>query len=137
MTLMMKREITKGHLPRIRLEYDRLETELHSLKDELSNSVLIYQDFCARTLVLKKREDELLHTINELRSKKSELQKVRLNKSLLQSEYQDSNADFINPNPEIKQEDIISMNDVFFGPIPKNVVANRILIHRIGQTSSP
>jgi hypothetical protein len=37
MTLMMKREITKGHLPRIKLEYDRLETELHSLKTELSN----------------------------------------------------------------------------------------------------
>jgi hypothetical protein len=55
MTLMMKREITKGHLPRIRLEYVRLETELHSLKAELSNTVLIYQDFCDRTLVLKKR----------------------------------------------------------------------------------
>jgi hypothetical protein len=48
MTLMMKREITKGHLPRIRLEYVRLETELHSLKAELSNTVIIYQDFCAR-----------------------------------------------------------------------------------------
>jgi hypothetical protein len=51
MTLMMKREITKGHLPRIRLEYVRLEIELHSLNAELSNTVLIYQGFCDRTLV--------------------------------------------------------------------------------------
>ncbi len=30
--------IAKGHLPRVRLEYDRLKAELNSLEDEKSNS---------------------------------------------------------------------------------------------------
>ncbi|MGC2309319.1 MAG: hypothetical protein WA461_13020, partial [Nitrososphaeraceae archaeon] len=31
-------KIAKGHLPRVRLEYDRLKAELDSLEDEKSNS---------------------------------------------------------------------------------------------------
>lgn len=49
----------------------------------------------------------------------------------------DSNAEFINPDPEIKQEDIISTSDVLFGAILKSVVAILILVHRIEHTSSP
>ena len=76
-------KIANGYLPRVRLEYDRLkeeksslEAELNSLKAEVNNSVRIYQDFCDRNLELKKREDELQQTINELETKKIELQKT-------------------------------------------------------------
>ena len=73
-------KIANGYLPRVRLEYDRLkeeksslEAELNSWKAELSNTVRTYQDFCDRNLKLKKREDELQLSINELEAKKAEL----------------------------------------------------------------
>ena len=76
-------KIANGYLPRVRLEYDRLkeeksslEAELNSWKAELSNTVRIYQGFCDRNLELKKREDELQHSINELDAKKTELQET-------------------------------------------------------------
>jgi predicted transcriptional regulator len=60
-------KIANGYLPRVRLEYDRVEeelnsriAELNSLKAEVNNSVRIYQQFCDRNLELNKREDELL-----------------------------------------------------------------------------
>ena len=66
-------KIANGYLPRVRLEYDRLkeeksslEAELNTWKAEISNAVRIYQRFCDRNLELKKREDELQHSINEL-----------------------------------------------------------------------
>jgi chromosome segregation ATPase len=103
-------KIANGHLPRVRLEYDRLKAELNSLKAEIRNSVQIYQQFCDRNLELKKREDELQLTINELETKKTELQKTRFNDSL--SQLQENNADTTNLNPEVKQEGVISTNDV-------------------------
>ena len=66
--------------------------ELNSLEADVSNSVQIYQDFCDRNIELKKREDELLNTINELEAKKTDLQKIRLNGSLSQSEFQDNDT---------------------------------------------
>jgi septal ring factor EnvC (AmiA/AmiB activator) len=73
-------KIANGYLPRVRLEYDRLkeeksslEAELNSCKAELSNTVRTYQDFCDRNLKLKKREDELQLSINELEAKEAEL----------------------------------------------------------------
>jgi hypothetical protein len=73
-------KIANGYLPRVRLECDRLkeekrslEAELNSLEAEKRNSVRIYQDFCDRNLELKKREDELQLSINELEVKEAEL----------------------------------------------------------------
>ena len=73
-------KISNGYLPRVRLEYDRLkeeksslEAELNSLEAEKRNSVRIYQNFCDRNLELKKRQDELQLSINELEVKKAEL----------------------------------------------------------------
>ena len=71
-------KIANGYLPRIRLEYDRLkrknsEAELNSWKVEISNAVRIYQQFCDRNIVLKKREDELQHSVNKLEAKEAEL----------------------------------------------------------------
>ena len=93
-------KIANGYLPRIRLEYDRLQGELNSWKDELRNTVRIYQDFCDRNLALKKREDELQLSISELERKET-----RLNESL--SEFQEN--DDINL---VKEEEVISMINV-------------------------
>ncbi len=73
-------KIANGYLPRVRLEFDRLKEEKNSLeaqmnswKAELTNTVQIYQQFCDRILGLKKREDELQLSINELEAKEAEL----------------------------------------------------------------
>ena len=58
---------------------DRAKADLGSLKAEITNVVRTYQDFCDRNLELKKREDELQLTINELETTKVELQKTMLN----------------------------------------------------------
>lgn len=83
-------KIANGYLPRVRLEYDKLQQEINSTKAELnswkaavSNEVRVYQDFCDRNLALKNREDELQHNIEELEAKKT-----ILNKSL--SEFEES-----------------------------------------------
>jgi chromosome segregation ATPase len=76
-------KITNGYLPRVRLEYDRLneeksslEAEISSRRAELNNIARTYQQFCDRNLELKKREDELQYSINELEAKESELQRT-------------------------------------------------------------
>ncbi|MGA6989595.1 MAG: hypothetical protein WBX81_04215 [Nitrososphaeraceae archaeon] len=63
-----------------RLEYDRvkeekssLQAEINSWRTELNNIALTYQDFCDRNLKLKKREDDLQLSINELEAKEAEL----------------------------------------------------------------
>jgi predicted transcriptional regulator len=73
-------KIANGYLPRVRLEYDRAKEELNSTKAELNsqkaaiiNEARVYQDFCDRNLELKKREDELKLSINELEAKEAEL----------------------------------------------------------------
>ena len=66
-------KIANGYLPRVRLEYDRLKDELNSWKAELRNTVQIYQGFCDRNIVLKKRENELQLSLNQLEAKEAEL----------------------------------------------------------------
>jgi predicted transcriptional regulator len=103
-------EIAKGHLPRARLEYDRVKAELNSWKAELSNTVRIYQGFCDRNLELKNREDELQLTINQLEEKRAELQKTGSNEC--PPEIQKNNADDTNLNLKAKLEEIISTSDM-------------------------
>jgi predicted transcriptional regulator len=123
-------KIANGHLPRVRLEYDIVneelnstKTELNSWKAELRNTVRIYQDFCDRNLKLKNREGELKISINELETKEAELQKKKttyLNQHL--SELQQNSAYNDNHYLEIKEEEVIFMNDVFISP--SNVAIN-------------
>src|SRR5918996_706177 len=89
--------IANGHLPRVRLEFDRLkqeksslQSEINSLEAEKRNSVRIYQGFCDRNLTLKKREAELQLTVKELEAKVAELQQ-RFDMSI--SELQDLSED--------------------------------------------
>ncbi len=102
-------KIANGHLPRVRLEYDRLKAELNSLKAEINNSVRIYQHFCDRNVELKNREDELQVTIKQLESRTA-LQKPRPNES--PSEFQES--DIYNLNPEKRLDEV--MNDGMLPP---------------------
>ena len=115
-------KIANGYLPRVRLEYDRLqeqkrlsEAELNSWKAELSNTVRIYHQFCDHNLALKKREDELQLSINELEVKEAKLQKTTERKQHL-AEFQENNLYNDNLNLEIKQEEVIFTNDVFIPP---------------------
>ena len=73
-------KIANGYLPRVRLEYDRLkeeksslQAEINSWRTELNNIARTYQQFVDRNLELKKREDELQLSINELEVKEAEL----------------------------------------------------------------
>jgi predicted transcriptional regulator len=96
-------KIANGHLPLVRFEYDRTKAELNSLKAELSNGVQIYQQFVNSNIALKKRENELRHTIDEL-------QKPKLNEPLPECHENKGNKDV---NFEVRQEnDDISTNDV-------------------------
>lgn len=103
-------KIANGHLPRVRLEYDRLKAELNSLKAEINNSVRIYQHFCDRNVELKNREDELQLSIKELKTTKVELQKPMFNEC--QPEFQES--DIYNLNPEKRLDEV--MNDGMLPP---------------------
>ena len=76
-------KIANGYLPRVRLEYDRVKSELNSWKAELNNIVKLYQNFCDRNMMLRNREDELQLSISELERKET-----RLNKSI--SEFQEN-----------------------------------------------
>lgn len=126
-------KIANGYLPRVRLEYDRLkeekkslEAELSSWKAELNNIARTYQQFVDRNIELKKREDELQHSVNELEAKESELQKTisRLEQHLSVLK---SNVNTTNLNPEVKQADIISTNDDLIPSLNYHPNENEIL----------
>jgi DNA repair exonuclease SbcCD ATPase subunit len=119
--------IANGYLPRIRLEYDRFKeeinfckAELNSWKSEVNNAARTYQLFCDRNLALKNREDELQHSINELDSKKAELEKTTTRLKQQLAELQENNAYNDILNLEVKQDAVISTDDVL---IPQPVVA--------------
>ena len=104
-------KIANGYLPRVRLEYDRLneeksslEAEISSRRAELNNIARTYQQFCDRNLALRKREDELHVSINELEVKKTELQKTINELQQHLAEIQENSAYNDNLNLEVKQD---------------------------------
>ena len=94
---------------------------MDSTKAELSNTVKTYQNFCDRNLALKNREDELLLSAGELESREDELQKTISGLEERLSELQEYNSyrDFL--NPEVKQQNIISTDDILM-PQPENAI---------------
>jgi hypothetical protein len=78
--------------------------ELNSWEAEISNAVRTYQDFSDRNLALRKREDELQLSINELEVRRAESQKTMLKEPLL--EFEENNAYNDNLNLEVKQDDL-------------------------------
>lgn len=74
--------------------------ELNSWEAEISNAVRTYQNFVDRNLALKKREDKIQLSINELEARRAESQKNMLKEFLL--EFQENNA--YNDNLEVEQD---------------------------------
>ena len=111
-------KIANEHLPRVRLEYDRVKAELNSKKAELSNTVQTYQQFVDRNIALKNREDDLLLNIGKLEARESVLQKTttELQRHISELQHEDNN----NLNLEITQEDF-SSNDVLIPSSNKEV----------------
>src|ERR671919_2712931 len=112
-------KIANGHLPRVRLEYGRFideinwcKSELNSWKAALNNEVRVYQDFCDRNLALKNREVELQSSVNDLEIKEAELQKTTTELQQHLAELQENNTYRDNLNPEVKQQNIISTEDI-------------------------
>jgi uncharacterized protein YerC len=111
--------IANGYLPRVRLEYDRVneeinshKTELNSWKAAITNEVQTYQRFVDRNITLKNREDELLSTISELEAKQTELQKTIARLKQQVSEFQDINAGNTSLNSEVKLNGISTNNSI-------------------------
>ena len=88
-----------------------LQAEINSWRTELNNTVRTYQDFCDRNVELKRREDELLFTINELEAKKTELQQTTTDSNQHVAEFQETNTDL-----EMEQEIVMLMNDLSTPP---------------------
>jgi len=93
-------KIAKGYLPLVRLEYDRAKAELNSWKAELNNSVQIYQQFVDSNVALKKRENELRQTIDELETKEAELERIIFELKQQLSELRENKEDSYNLNLE-------------------------------------
>src|SRR5919106_6411841 len=114
-------KVANGHLPRIRLEYDRVKSELNSWKAELNNTAKTYQNFCDRNLALKNREDELQLSVNDLEIKEAKLQKTTTELQQHLAELQENNTYNDNLNLEVKQQNIISTDDILM-PQPENTI---------------
>ena len=87
-------KIANGHLPRVKLEYDRLKAELNSLEDEKSNSTEDYHRLCNEISGMETTVDQLQLTIRESKDEKAklELQKIRLQNFV--KDFQDNNIEY-------------------------------------------
>ena len=87
-------KIANGHLPRVRLEYDRLKAELNSLENEKSNSAKDYHRLCNEISGMETAVDQFQLTIKESKDEKAklELQKIRLQNFV--KDFQDNNTEY-------------------------------------------
>jgi predicted transcriptional regulator len=94
--------IAKGHLPRVKLEYDRLKAELNSLGDERSNSAKEHELLCNEISEMKTTVDQLQSTMKESKDENSklELQKIRLQNFI--TNYQNNNIEYNTVKQAIK-----------------------------------
>jgi hypothetical protein len=95
-------KIAKAHLPRVRLEYDRLKAELNSLEDENRNSAKEQQRLCDEISEMRTIVDQLQLSIRESRDENSklELQKIKLQKFV--KNFQDNNTEYNKAKQAIK-----------------------------------
>jgi hypothetical protein len=94
--------IANGHLPRVRLEYDRLKAELNSLEDEKSNSTEDYHRLSNEISRMKTTVDQLQLTIRESKDEKAklELQKIKLQNFV--KNFRDKNLEYNRVKKAIK-----------------------------------
>ncbi len=95
-------KIANGHLPRVKLEYDRLKAGLNSLEDEKTNSTEDYHRLCNEISGMKTTVDQLQLTIKESKDEKAklEMQKIRLQNFV--KDFQNSNIDYNKVKQAIK-----------------------------------
>ena len=94
--------IAKGHFPRVRLEYGRLNAELNSLEDEKSNSAKEHKQLCNEISEMKIIVDQLQLSIRESKDKKLrlELQKIKLQN--FTKDFRDNNIEYNTVKQAIK-----------------------------------
>ena len=97
-------KIANGHLPRVKLEYDRLKAELNSLEDEKSNSTEDYHRLCNEISEMETKVDQLQLTIRESKDEKAklEMQKIRLQNFV--KDFQDNNIEYNKVNQAILRQ---------------------------------
>ncbi|MGC2308522.1 MAG: hypothetical protein WA461_08965, partial [Nitrososphaeraceae archaeon] len=66
-------KIANGHLPWVKLEYDRLKAELDSLEDEKSNSAKEHQRLCNETSEMETTVNQLKLVTKRLKEEKAKL----------------------------------------------------------------
>ena len=71
-------KIANGHLPRVRLEYDRHKAELNSLEDEKSNSAKDSHRLCNEISGMETTVDQLQLTIRESKDEKAKLELLKI-----------------------------------------------------------
>jgi hypothetical protein len=86
--------IAKGHLPRVKLEYDRLKAELNSLVNEKRNSAKEHQRLCDEILEMRTTVDQLQLNIRESKEENSkiELRKIKLQNFI--KDFRDNNMEY-------------------------------------------
>ena len=101
-------KIANGHLPRVRLENDRLKGELNSLEEEKSNSTEDYHRLCNEISGMKTTVDQLQLTIRESKDEnaKLDLQKIRLQNFV--KDFRDNNIEY-NKVKQTIDEDVESV----------------------------
>jgi hypothetical protein len=87
-------KIANGHLPRVRLEYDRLKAELNSLKDEKSNSAKDYQRLSNEISVMKTTMDQLQLTIKESKDEKAKLELLKIRLQNFVKDFRDNSIEY-------------------------------------------
>ena len=86
--------IAKGHLPRVRLEYDRLKAELNSLEDEKSNSAKEQQQLCDEISEMKTTADQLQLDTKESKNEKAKLEMQKIKLQNLVKNFRDNNIEY-------------------------------------------
>jgi hypothetical protein len=94
--------IAKGHLPRVRLEYDRLKAELNSLEDKKSNSVKEHHRLYTEISEMETIVDQLQINIRDSNYEKAklELQKIKLQNFV--KNFRDNNLEYNKVKQAIK-----------------------------------
>jgi predicted transcriptional regulator len=94
--------IAKWHLPRVKLEYDRLKAELNSLRDEKSNSTKEQQRLCDEISEMNTMVDQLLLNIKESKEEKAKLELLKIKLQNFIKNFQDHNIEYNKVKQAIK-----------------------------------
>ena len=104
-------KIANGHLPRVRLEYDRLKAELNSLEDEKSNSTEDYHRLCNEISEMETKVDQLQLNIKESKDEKAKLELLKIRLQNFVKDFQDNNIEYNKVKQAIEGEVELVLGD--------------------------